>query len=128
VSNAVLDASAVLALLRREVGWEAVAQAIVAGSAMSAVNLAEVVGRLAEDGMDEVDIREVIDRLDVEVISFGADQAFRGGVLQPLTRTLGLSLGDSACLALAESMNLPAITADRIWASLPLPIQVQVVR
>jgi len=38
--------------------------------------------------------------------------------LRPLTKHLGLSLGDRCCLALAILENLPAVTADKNWAGL----------
>jgi PIN domain nuclease of toxin-antitoxin system len=45
-----------------------------------------------------------------------------------LTRHAGLSLGDRACLALGEGLGYPVITADRVWASLDLGIEVVVIR
>ena len=38
------------------------------------------------------------------------------------------SLGDRACLALAERSRLPALTADRAWKALNLHIEVQTLR
>ena len=45
------------------------------------------------------------------------DLAYRAGALEPVTRREGLSLGDRACLALAERHGVPALTADRSWAA-----------
>ncbi|MGL5076192.1 MAG: PIN domain-containing protein, partial [Waterburya sp.] len=40
-----------------------------------------------------------------------------------------LSLGDSACLALAESKSMSVVTAEAAWAKLPgLPFKVTVIR
>jgi len=45
------------------------------------------------------------------------------------TRRAGLSLGDRACLALARSLEVPALTMDRAWAALRLPgVEVRVLR
>jgi PIN domain nuclease of toxin-antitoxin system len=51
-------------------------------------------------------------------------------VPRPRTDTLrrGLSLGDRACLALAETLGLSAITADRHWAQLGLSIDIRPIR
>lgn len=47
-----LDASALLAYLQREPGFEAVREALREGAAISAVNLAEVAGKLKARGKD----------------------------------------------------------------------------
>jgi ribonuclease VapC len=45
------------------------------------------------------------------------------------TRHAGLSLGDRACLALAKSAQLVALTADRAWAECAeLGIDIEYVR
>ena len=43
-------------------------------------------------------------------------------------RKVGLSLGDRACLALAEHRRLPVITADRQWRGLDVSIEVRFLR
>jgi len=48
--------------------------------------------------------------------------------LRPLTRHLGLSLGDRICLALAIERQCPALTADRNWANLKIGIPIQLIR
>ncbi len=127
MSGAVLDASAVLALLNAEKGAEAV-QEVLTGAVISAVNLAEVVARLAAVGMPEQEIRETLALLGLDVVPFQEEQAFQAGFLKPQTRSSGLSLGDRACLALALERNVPAITADRAWKDLNLEIQIQLIR
>ena len=120
MSEAVLDASALLALLGSEPGGEVVAQALARGTAMSVVNLAEVVAKLAESGMPEEAIHATLDPLGLTLIDFDSNAAFQTGLLCPLTRSAGLSLGDRTCLALAQRLALPILTADRAWASLSL--------
>ncbi|MEV1295701.1 hypothetical protein [Pseudonocardia sp. NPDC049635] len=48
--------------------------------------------------------------------------------LCPATRTVGLSLGDRCCLALAARLDGPAITADQAWTGLDLDITVITIR
>ncbi len=123
----VLDASALLVLLNAEPGVEVVSQALPLG-VMSAVNLSEVIAKLAEAGMPEAVARQAIGGLAVEVVSFDDEQAYMAGMLRPLTMHLGLSLGDRACLALARLLNSPALTTDRLWAQLDLGIEVEILR
>ena len=40
----------------------------------------------------------------------------------------GLSLGDRACLALGKRLNLPVLTADKVWTSLSLGITINLIR
>lgn len=124
---AVLDASALLALLGRESGWEAVA-ATIPGAFVSAVNLAEVAGKLAEHGMPEGEVRQVLGGLGLAVVSFSEEAAVAAGLLRPRTRSVGLSLGDRACLALAHELKLPAYTTDQAWRELRLGVDVHLVR
>ncbi len=117
MSLAIIDASALLALLLAEPGHERV-RAALAESAMTTVNLGEVVGHLARNGAAEAEIHEVLDPLPIERIPFDEELAYAVGLLLPLTREAGLSLGDRACLALARRLGAPALTADRSWAGI----------
>ncbi|MBI2872580.1 MAG: type II toxin-antitoxin system VapC family toxin [Chloroflexi bacterium] len=110
--EAVLDASALLALLNAEPGAEVVAAAL-PQAAISAVNLSEVVAKLADAGMPEAAVREALQGLALDVVPFDTDQAYEAGLLRSSTRGVGLSLGDRACLGLARRLNVPALTADR---------------
>jgi PIN domain nuclease of toxin-antitoxin system len=127
VSEAVLDASALLALLNREPGHEEVARTI-PDAAISAVNLSEVAAKLAESGMPEESIREALGGLAIDVHDFGRDLAFQTAMLRPLTKHKGLSLADRACLALGQRLDLPVITADRVWKELDLEVEVRLIR
>jgi PIN domain nuclease of toxin-antitoxin system len=123
----VLDASALLAVLRAEPGAERVEPRL-EGARIGAVNLSEVVAKLIDDGVPEAEVRRAIGRLDLDVDAFGAQHAYLAGFLRQSTRALGLSFGDRACLALAQSLDAPALTADRSWARLDLGIRVEVIR
>jgi ribonuclease VapC len=128
LSSAVLDASAVLAFLNLETGHQRVRELMRAGAVISAVNLAEVATRFSEAGGSEADIRAVVSALQLEVAEFGVELAYRTGTLRPVTRHRGLSLGDRACLALAERLSLPAISADRAWGDLQIGIAIEMLR
>ncbi|GMV44013.1 MAG: hypothetical protein AMXMBFR64_57290 [Myxococcales bacterium] len=126
-SEAVLDASALLALLHGEPGSQRVASAI-PGAAVCAVNLCEVVGKLADTGVPEAVIQSAISGLGLEVYPFDEELAYRAGLLRPVTRALGLSLGDRACLALAQRLELPAITTDKQWSRVALEVEIVLAR
>ena len=61
-------------------------------------------------------------------IAFDYDLAFQTGLLRPITKRAGLSLGDRACLALGAQLGVPVLTTDRSWESLGLPVEVRVIR
>jgi ribonuclease VapC len=128
MSSAVLDASALLALLHREPGGEHVEQAVTSGATISAVNLAKVVGKLADAGVPEDAIRAALEPLGLAVVAFDESLALRTGLLRPITRSAGLSLGDRACLALAQHLDLPALTGERNWVNVVPGIDIRLIR
>ena len=126
MADVVLDASAVIAVLRGERGGQAAA-AHMTDSKLSAVNLIEVAQRLNDEWSEE-QVTAVLAELPCKVIDFDAPLGLRAGLMRRATRARGLSLGDRACLALAESLSLPVLTADRAWADLDLGIEVVLIR
>jgi PIN domain nuclease of toxin-antitoxin system len=127
VVSVVLDASALLALLNDEPGAEEVETAL-AESIVSAVNLSEVAAILADIGMPPREVRAILGGFDLPIAPFDDELALLAAELRPATRALGLSLGDRACLALAKSRRLAALTADRAWSRLKLGVAVRVIR
>jgi ribonuclease VapC len=129
MTSAVLDASALLALLLGEPGCERV-RAVLADCSMTTVNIGEVVGHYARAGASEADIRLVLDPLPIERVAFDESLAFAVGMLLPVTKSAGLSFGDRACLALAARLGVPALTADRPWRSIAAAaaVAVEVIR
>ena len=123
----VLDASALLTLLNAEKGRDLVLE-FLPKSVISTVNLAEVVTRLSMIGMPDGEVREALTMLGLETIPFDEEQAFRAGLLSAYTRTLGLSLGDRACLALAITNHAAALTADRAWKDLDIGVEIKLIR
>ncbi len=129
MSRAVLDASAILALLHDEPGAAVVAGAV-ADAVVSTVNLSEVVAHFARGGLSAPMIQAILGELPIEQIPFDEDQAWAAGLLSPQTRPAGLSLGDRACLALASRLGVRALTADRSWARIAAAagIEIEVIR
>lgn len=127
MSEYILDASALLALLNNEKGADFV-QKLLPASSISSVNLAEVITRLSAVGMPEDEIREVMALLGLEVLPFDVELAFQAGFLIPFTRSYGLSLGDRACLSLARLTGSTALTADQVWVDLDLGIDIKLIR
>jgi ribonuclease VapC len=123
----VLDASAMLAVLRYEAGADCVV-AILPDSIVSSVNVAEVHTKLIDGGMDEALAWSQILALGAQSFPFDDAQARTAGALVRTTRPYGLSLGDRACLALAIDRGATAYTADRAWKSLNLGIKIEVIR
>lgn len=127
MSSYVLDASALLALLRAESGAEAVATKL-PDAVMSSVNLSEVATKLVADGMPVEAVRESVGSLDLEIRAFDAGFAYRAASSRERTRRHALSLGDRACLALAERLDATALTADRAWAEVDLGVAIELIR
>ena len=127
--STVLDTSAVLAYLWREPGWERVEAAMAEKDcAIGAANVAEVLAKVLDRGLPEEELQGFLDALDVGQVAMDTQQALESALLRPLTRHLGLSLGDRACLALAKLRRATALTADRPWMQLDLDIGVECIR
>jgi ribonuclease VapC len=126
MTAAVLDASALLALLKVEPGGARVGE-ILAGSRMSAVNHAEVVSHFVHLGIPLADVEATLNPLPLEVIAADRELATLAGKLRAATATAGLSLGDRFCLAQALRDGLPAWTADRSWVDVAEKVGVEVV-
>ena len=127
MSEVVLDASAVLAVALGEPGSEIVAGSS-RGGLISAVNVSEAVAVLMGAGVSPATARTKLSGVQLITVAFDEEDALLAAELRPLTRAAGLSLGDRACLALAQRRNLPALTADRAWAELDIGVEVRLIR
>jgi len=114
MTSVVLDASAVLALVRDEPGADKVGPHV-GRAALSTVNLQEVIKELLLSGLDAATIRELLDELRLDVRVHDVDAAYAAAGLHAQTRQFGRGLGDRSCLALAMQLGVPALTADREW-------------
>ena len=122
----VLDASALLTVLRNEPGSERVAPHL-GRSLISAVNVAEVATILGRRGMAASSVLADVCKIVGEIRLFDMEQARLSAALDEKTRSLGLSIGDRACLALGVLTGLPVLTAEGAWAKVGLNITIEVV-
>ncbi len=127
MSDFVLDASALLALIHREPGSERVAP-VMSRAVIGAVNMAEVVGKLADGGIPEGAIRAALGALGIHAIAFDEGQALEVGLLRNRLGRSGLSLADLCCLALAGRLGVPAMTADKRWLEVDTGVDVVTIR
>jgi PIN domain nuclease of toxin-antitoxin system len=127
MNEVVLDASALLALLREEPGGKIV-EAYLTKSIISTVNLSEVVAQLIKYKMPTELATKVVSDLGLRTVPFNEEMAYSAASLMPTTNRLGLSFGDRACLALALSRKLSVLTTDRIWAKLNIACDIKLVR
>lgn len=123
----VLDASALLAIMLGESGADAV-HAVLDRAKIGAVNLSEVVAKLQERGVPDDAIDQSLADLDLAIVPFDQDQAMRAGKLRLATRGAGLSLGDRACLAVADALGAIAITTDQAWSKLAIETEIKFAR
>jgi ribonuclease VapC len=123
----ILDASALIAFLHDEPGSGAVLDAIAQAAAVSVVNWAEALSKVAADGDDPQAVAVGFEgTLIFEPLT--ETDCIEIARLRPITKARGLSLADRACLALAKRLDIPVLTADRDWSDLDLGIAVQLIR
>jgi ribonuclease VapC len=129
MTKIVLDSSAVLAMVFDEPGGDKVQAAIVStlySVSISAVNWSEVLAKLGQKSsiMTAEKLTAILPGVGVE--TFGQDE---GEQTATLARSCpALSLGDRACLALASILDATAWTTDKIWAQMPVPAKVELLR
>ncbi len=122
--SCVLDASALLALLQDEPGSEIV-EPLLEGAVVSSVNWSEVAQKSLERGVEAGDLREDLTALGLTLVPFTTRDAEDAASLRGLTKDLGLSLADRACLALAGRLGAEVLTTDRTWDAVEsVPVRV----
>lgn len=126
MTAAVLDASAIIALLKGERGASKVA-GVIADAAVGVFNQAEVVSHFVHIGAPMDEVRAMLGALPFTVVNADEALGWEAGALRAATSTAGLSLGDRFCLALAKSLDAPAYTADRAWKEVAAAVGAKVV-
>ena len=130
----VIDSSAILALLTQEPGAALLEQAIKKHpSWVSSVIICEVLGKLLDGGMTRDEATQAVAALRLTIADFDENMALETAVLKARTKSIGASMGDRACLALAAQRmtvgDKPTVfTADRVWAKLQWPFRIIVIR
>jgi ribonuclease VapC len=123
----VMDASALLALMQGEPGCAVVDDLIEAQECVaSSVNIAEVGTKLIDKGLAPAQLTRTLKELDVQAIDFDLEQATLCASLRVSTKHAGLSLGDRACIALAQLVKGTAVTADSAWSDVAEVVGVKV--
>ena len=110
-----------------EPGGDLVAD-IVGHAVISAVNMAETIAKLVEKGMTLSQATHSVRIFQMQIEPLDEKLAVTVAALRAPTTNLGLSLGDLACLAVAQKLNMPIMTADKIWAKLEMGVEIKIIR
>ncbi|CAM3996018.1 PIN domain-containing protein [Paenibacillus alkaliterrae] len=128
IKTVVLDASALLALLYKEPGHDAVSQHMHNLTVLSAVNLAEVIGKTQHIGLSSDQLMPLLQLLGIQVFDLNASLAVQIGLMRAVAKPFGLSLGDLACLTLGKHLACPVLTADRAWIETDFGVEIILIR
>ena len=123
----ILDASALIALIYEEKGMDVVEKHL-PHAEISAVNWSEVICYMIRQGLNPSEVTKLLTDLSLPIIDFTETQAVSAAVLIEKTSSKGLSFGDRACLSLAMQKNCLALTADKVWGTLKLDINIELIR
>lgn len=126
-SNAVFDASAVLAYVRNEPGGDVVGREF-GGATISAANWVEVLEKALPLGVVPAVLLADVEALGARVVPVEVGQTEFAARLHAPTRPQGLSLADRLCLALAAEHRAPVLTADRSWSEVDAGVEVRLIR
>jgi ribonuclease VapC len=127
LSDYVLDASALIALVNQERGGEKV-RPLMPDGVISAVNFCETLQVLRRGGMPVESVTLALTPLVSQPIPFDASLAYVAASIHERTRDHGLSFGDCACLALAMSRKVAAVTAEKEWKNVDIGIEIITIR
>ncbi len=125
MSVVVLDASALLALLKRETG-EDVVKASLDRAVIGSVNLAEAAQIQYLHGWERKEFEVAIAFTEISVVPVSRHIAMDAADFRELARKNGISQADCLCLALAKNERAVALTADRDWLKIADQIGVEV--
>lgn len=98
------------------------------GAVLSAIGYSETLSKLVDRGIDLSDAERMIARLNLRIAAFDAEAAALAASFRKMTKQLGLSFADRACLALGLKTGFPVVTADRRWAEAPGTVKIELIR
>lgn len=122
-----VDTSALLAMMQNAPGGSLVGVKL-HYSAISTVNLCEVLEYSLAHNIPIAGMTDDLTILGLRIEPFTHEDAHRVAELGRNPRAAALSLSDRVCLALAQRLGVPALTADDSWKKLDIGIEVQVLR
>ena len=91
---------------------------------MSAVNFCEAVHKLRRRGLPVETVRATLTPLVPAPVPFDEAMAYVAASIHEKTRGQGISLGDSACLALALTRGVPAVTTEKAWEACDVGVKI----
>ncbi|MBL0922972.1 MAG: PIN domain-containing protein [Sphingomonadaceae bacterium] len=125
MSVVVLDASALLALLKRETGANVV-EALLDQAVIGSVNLGEAAQIQYLHGWGRKEFETAIAMIEISVVPISQKVAMDAADFREVARQNGISQADCLCLALAQSEGALALTADRDWLKISDQIGVEI--
>ena len=75
-----------------------------------------------------VELKACLETLGLQIVPFTTEDAELTAHLWAQTKSIGLSLGDRACLALGLRLGVSVFTTDRVWSSLAIGVAINVIR
>jgi PIN domain nuclease of toxin-antitoxin system len=127
VSKAVLDASAILAVLHGETGFESVIPHL-RGGLVSAVNFSEVLKKTVENGSDLSRTQLHLASFNLTIVPFDESHAVQAAELWPASQPYGLSMADRACISLGKLYGSIIVTADQDMSDINVGVEFEVIR
>ena len=118
-NNVILDASALLVLLKNEPGAD-ILEPLLGRIVMSSISVCEVAESLLNSEMTLQECQESILPFISTIVPFDEEQAFLAAELKKQIKDYDLSLADRACLALGQTMKLPIYISNKEWENLQL--------
>ncbi len=112
----VLDSSALLAYLQGESGADRVREHLDGGGVVSTANWSEVAQKMRRVDSWAIS-RSLLLSFPLQISSVTVDEAEAAAAMWE--EGSPLSLADRLCLALADRLELPVLSADRAWFDLP---------